>query len=39
MGGPQGDWDLVGANGFDPPVPTLRIVLPGWIAMALGGVA
>jgi len=31
--------DVVGAKGFEPPVPTLRIVLPGWIAIALRGVA
>ena len=31
--------DLVGARGFEPPVPTFRIVLPEWIVNALRGVA
>jgi hypothetical protein len=39
IGHPKGEWDLVGANGFDPAVPTSQIVLPEWIASALSGAA
>jgi hypothetical protein len=34
----QGDWDLVGANGFEPPGSTARIVVPNLIAVALAAV-
>ena len=29
--------DMVGARGFEPVIPTCRIVVPGWIAGALAG--
>jgi len=30
---------MVGARGFEPAIPTCRIVVPSWITVALAGVA
>jgi len=36
---PQQEVAMVGANGFEPPVPTRWIVVPEWVANALHGAA
>jgi hypothetical protein len=39
MGHPKGDWDLVGANGFDPAVPHFGSCFPDRTAVRKGRAA